>query len=150
MSSCRVSGRRAAPFWGQERGGDPRLFHLVCGADQRPLLQVGAGERHADMRHQLGSHWLLPVAVCQTTPQRDGPHSHSPHTLCLLLTNCLAPLYTSAGLALTLWKQRIRCQRCSMNSGRPVSMENVVNPECWQLPRVCNNNGNQSLAGEDV
>lgn len=56
MSLCRVFDRRAAQFWRQERGRDPRLFDLVCGADQRPLLQAGAGERLADMQHQLCSH----------------------------------------------------------------------------------------------
>lgn len=56
MSLSRMSGRRAAQFWRQEGGRDPRLFNLVCGADQRPFLQAGAGERQADMQHQLGNH----------------------------------------------------------------------------------------------
>lgn len=56
MTSCRMSGRRAAQFWRQERGRDPRLFDLGGGADQRPFLQAGAGERHADIQHQLGNH----------------------------------------------------------------------------------------------
>lgn len=51
MSSCRVFGRRAAQLWRQERGRDPRLFDLVCGAHQRAFLQAGAGGGPTDMQH---------------------------------------------------------------------------------------------------
>lgn len=67
---------------------------MVSGADQRPSLQAVAGERRTDLQHQLRNHRLLPVALCQAAPQRDGPHSHTPHTLCLLLTSWLAALHT--------------------------------------------------------
>lgn len=94
MCLSAISLRRAAEFRGQERGRDPWLFDLVCGVDQRSPLQAGAGERRTDLQRQLCNHRLLPVALCQAAPQRDGSHSHTPHTLCLLLTGWLAALHT--------------------------------------------------------
>ncbi len=67
---------------------------MVRGADQKQPLQTGAGERQTDLQRQLGNYRLLPVAVCQAAPQRDGPHTHTPHTLCLLLKSWLAAIHT--------------------------------------------------------
>lgn len=80
--------RGAAHFRRQEGGGDPRLFHLVCGANQRAPLEARARERRTNLQRQLGDHRLLPVALRQAAPQRDGPHSHTPHTLYILLKGC--------------------------------------------------------------
>lgn len=88
FSFCSTTPRRAAQPRGQERGGDPRLLHLVRGADQRAPLQARAREGRANLRHQLGNHRLLPVALRQAAPQRDGPHSHTPHAQRVLLTGC--------------------------------------------------------------
>lgn len=87
-SSSSVPPRGAAHFRRQEGGGDPRLFHLVCGANQRAPLEARARERRTNLQRQLGNHRLLPVALRQAAPQRDGPHSHTPHTLYILLTGC--------------------------------------------------------------
>lgn len=64
------------------------------GADQRPSPQAGAGERWTALQCELGYHRLLPVALRQAAPQRDGPHSHTPHTLYLLLMSWLAAVHT--------------------------------------------------------
>lgn len=64
------------------------------GADQRPSPQAGAGERWTTLQCELGYHRLLPVALRQAAPQRDGPHSHTPHTLYLLLMSWLAAVHT--------------------------------------------------------
>lgn len=63
-------------------------------ADQRPSPQAGAGERWTTLQCELGYHRLLPVALRQAAPQRDGPHSHTPHTLYLLLMSWLAAVHT--------------------------------------------------------
>lgn len=89
-----ISPRRAAEFRGQERGRDSRLFDLVRRAHQRASLQAGAGERRGNLQRHLGNHRLLPVALRQAAPQRDGSHTHTPHTLCLLLTYRLAAFHT--------------------------------------------------------
>lgn len=64
------------------------------GADQRPSPQAGAGERWTTLQCELGYHRLLPVALRQAAPQRDGPHSHTPHTLYLLLMSWLEAVHT--------------------------------------------------------
>lgn len=64
------------------------------GADQRPSPQAGAGERWTTLQCELGYHRLLPVALRQAAPQRDGPRSHTPHTLYLLLMSWLAAVHT--------------------------------------------------------
>lgn len=66
----------------------------MCGADQEPSLQAGAGEGWPAVQCELCHHRLLPVALRQAAPQRDGPHSHTPHTLYLLLMSCLAAVHT--------------------------------------------------------